>query len=91
MATIIVVGIGMAMLSAMFLWLGLRGLIGKKPFILSQRWQAAFMLAGLFPMFFQSSQLLWPKYPGESSVFVLIWPVFFLLIAATLFWGCAVI
>jgi len=66
MGSIIFHAVFFALLSSIFIVAGLRVLLAKSPFIVSQRWQAIMMIIGFIPSMVSSTEALWPKYPGES-------------------------
>jgi hypothetical protein len=81
MADIIIQAVSFVVLSSFYIAVGLRVLLAKRPFIVSQLWQA---VIGFAPLTAVSLTTLWPRYPAQS------WLCAFLAIGSmTILWGIA--
>jgi hypothetical protein len=80
MGDIIINAVGFAVFSSFYIALGLRVLLAKRPFIVSQLWYAI----NFVPLTALSLSTLWPRYPPESWL-----PAYVAVGAMTILWGMA--
>ncbi len=84
MSSIIIHAVIFAVMSSIFIVAGLRGLIAKRPFVVSQRWQAVMIILGLAPAMMNAVEVGWPKYPGESRLNMVLFIVLLAMLFGTL-------
>jgi len=83
MGDIIFQAVSFVVLSSFYIAVGLRVLLAKRPFIVSQLWQA---VIGFAPLTAVSLSTLWPRYPPQSWL-----PAFVAVGAMTILWGIALL
>lgn len=81
MGDIIIQAVSFVVLSSFYIAVGIRVLLAKRPFMVSQLWQAAI---GFAPLTAVSLTTLWPRYPAQSWL-----PAFLAVGGMTILWGIA--
>ena len=83
MGDIIFQAVSFVVLSSFYIAVGLRVLLAKRPFVVSQLWLA---FIGFAPLTAFSLSTLWPRYPPQSWLYA-----FVAVVGMTILWGIALL